>query len=169
MILAVDVWYDGSVAYSAGVLFNDWADTCAVDEVTFNCDDVPEYVPGEFYKRELPVLLGLIDRLQSFPSLIIIDGYVYLEGQQDPGLGKHLYNKLGSTVPVIGVAKSPFKGISDEYAVYRGRSSKPLYITAVGIDINTAKQGVLEMHGSYRLPTLLKRVDQLSRAKSIKV
>jgi deoxyribonuclease V len=78
-------------------------------------------------------------------------------------LGAHLYAALGKKVPVIGVAKTRFTAASAARAVRRGSSNRPLYVTAAGIDIETAVQHVQSMHGPYRLPTILKRVDQLCR------
>jgi len=36
-------------------------------------------------------------------------------------------------------------------------------ITSVGIELEDAKEAILEMHGKYRFPTLLKEVDSLCR------
>ena len=38
--------------------------------------------------------------------------------------------------------------------------------TAAGLDSNTAAGHIRDMHGPHRIPTLLKRVDQLSHIKS---
>lgn len=37
------------------------------------------------------------------------------------------------------------------------------FVTAVGESLSAAKAGVARMHGSHRIPTLLKAVDQLCR------
>lgn len=95
----------------------------------------------------------------------MIDGFVYLDGVNKPGLGKHLYDSLGKDTIVIGVAKRPFKDICDDYAIYRGRSKKPLYVTAEGIDLNQAFEAITQMHGKFRIPDLLKKVDQVCRRK----
>jgi deoxyribonuclease V len=47
--------------------------------------------------------------------------------------------------------------------VRRDESTKPVYVTAVGMDIALAAEHVARMHGTYRLPTMLKRVDRLAR------
>ena len=70
---------------------------------------------------------------------------------------------MGGTVAVVGVAKTRFAGAADAVAVCRGGSRSPLFVTAVGVDVQEAAQKVAAMHGPYRLPTLLKRVDQLAR------
>jgi deoxyribonuclease V len=48
--------------------------------------------------------------------------------------------------------------------VLRGASTKPLLITAAGMPEAQAAEHVREMHGAFRIPTLLRRVDQLCRA-----
>jgi deoxyribonuclease V len=63
---------------------------------------------------------------------------------------------------VIGVAKSAFAGAS-AIEITRGAGTRPLYVTAIGIDARLAAAHVQSMHGPYRQPTLLKRVDQLTR------
>lgn len=93
---------------------------------------------------------------------VIIDGYVWL-GAGRPGLGAHLHQALGQRTPVIGVAKRRFHGAGDAVAILRGTSQVPLFVTAVGIDVAEAAAGVQRMHGAHRIPTLLKRVDRLSR------
>ena len=96
------------------------------------------------------------------PSVIIVDGYVWLDENQI-GLGGHLYNDLGGNVAVIGVAKTKFKTHSKIKEVYRGASQTPLFVSAIGIDLDEAAQNIENMHGQFRLPTLLKRADQLCR------
>jgi deoxyribonuclease V len=81
-----------------------------------------------------------------------------------PGLGQHLYEYFDGTIPVIGVAKSRFKGASG-IEVYRGKSTS-VYVTAAGIDPNIAAERIRMLHGAPRLPTLLKYVDFLARGKA---
>jgi deoxyribonuclease V len=64
---------------------------------------------------------------------------------------------------VIGVTKSCFCGIGERYAVFRGSSRRPLYVTAVGMDLEKAKDCILRMHGNFRIPSILKLADRLSR------
>jgi len=47
--------------------------------------------------------------------------------------------------------------------VLRGDSSRPLFVTAAGMNADGAAELVRGMHGLHRLPTLLKRADQLAR------
>ncbi len=124
---------------------------------------VAEYEPGQFYKRELPCVLALLQQLEQLPEFIVIDGYVYLDGNQRPGFGKHLYEALAGKSVIIGVAKSRFKDTPAETEIFRGGSKRALYVTAVGISAAEAKGFIMRVHGEHRIPTLLKRVDQLSK------
>ena len=66
-------------------------------------------------------------------------------------------------VGVIGVAKSPLR-IADRFVpVLRGRSRKPLYVSAVGCSLERTARAVASMHGPHRIPTLLKTADRLAR------
>jgi len=80
-----------------------------------------------------------------------------------PGLGAHRYEALRRCVAVIGAAESRFVKAEPVEPVLRGRSRSPLYVTAVGMDVAQAARHIRSMHGPHRIPTLLKRVDQLSR------
>ena len=48
----------------------------------------------------------------------------------------------------------------------RGKSINPLYITSIGIDIETAKRNISKMFGDYRIPTILKELDKLTKEKN---
>lgn len=164
MILATDVHYHEQGATAAGVLFNDWQDTEPQQVLVAEIAEVAEYIPGQFYRRELPCLLALLKQLENVPDCIVIDGFVYLDAQNRAGLGKHLYDALAGEVVVIGVAKSAFRDSPTETALLRGDSQKPLYVTAAGIPLAQAKQHIATMHGAFRLPTLLKQVDRVCRS-----
>ena len=163
MILAIDVDYRQSKAVAAGVLFRDWQAEAPIKEVTTNCDLVHDYVPGEFYRRELPCLLKLLEQVDLNLKTIVIDGYVYLGKDRTPGLGRYLYDALNKQVTVIGVAKTAFKDTPASTELRRGTSQRPLYVTAAGIDEASAKRCIQTMHGHDRIPMLLKRVDHLCR------
>lgn len=174
LILIVDVDYRETFAKASAVIIEDWAsERCAVESATIH--DVAEYVPGEFYKRELPcifkVLYQVMDKLpENTIKYIVIDGYVFLDGAPIPkwGLGGYLNNSLAGEIPIIGVAKTYFAGVPDSTRLLRGDSTKPLFITATGLDLDQAreqaKQYVASMHGNFRLPSMLKYVDQVCRA-----
>jgi len=162
-LLAVDVAYQSAKAVVAGVLFRDWGDESGEAVFISELQEVPDYVSGAFYQRELPCILKLLKDHQLDPGCIVVDGYVYLDGVARAGLGKYLYDALQARVSVIGVAKKPFKGIPSQCELFRGCSTKPLFITAAGLDLTQAKYCIANMHGPYRLPTLLKEVDRLCR------
>lgn len=163
MILAVDVDYRNDKASIAGICFHAWSDESPKDVLHSEVDTVLDYEPGQFYKRELPCILKLLKEHELRPDLIVIDGFVYLGQDSKPGLGVHLFNALGKNTPVIGVAKSAFKGSSPKTEVFRGKSEKPLYVTAIGIEQQVANANISSMHGKYRIPTLLKLVDHECR------
>jgi deoxyribonuclease V len=148
------------------VAFDDWADKAPCASYASSVDNVGAYIPGQFYRRELPCILRLLTEHSLSPEYILIDGYVYLDGFARPGLGRHLYDALQHRVKIIGVAKNPFDSIPDECRLYRGGSKRPLYITCAGEALPVCKQFVASMHGSHRYPDLLKQVDRISRTKS---
>lgn len=162
MFLAVDALYadDDSCAAVAGVTFANHTDPEPKDTFVRTLQNPEPYVPGAFYKRELPCILELLAIIPYPISTIIIDGYVDLGSK--PGLGRHLYNSLDAAIGVIGVAKSLFEG-SSAIKVFRGSSKKPLFVTSAGIEPDAAAKIIKEMHGKNRIPSLLQLVDRLTR------
>jgi len=126
--------------------------------------EVEAYQPGQFYRRELPCLLRVLTNVTEPLEAIVIDGYVWL-GENRPGLGAHLYEALARSVPIIGVAKTHFRGAVAE-EVCRGDSRRPLFISVAGLSAQTAADHIRSMHGPYRLPTMLAKVDHLCRGRS---
>ena len=118
------------------------------------------YKPGEFYLRELPPLRAVIPASRDL-ALIVIDGYVDLDPAGRPGLGAHVYSEFGA--PVIGVAKTRFRTATHAAQVFRGQSSRPLYVTAAGMTVAEAAGVVSEMAGRFRLPDALKLADRIAR------
>jgi deoxyribonuclease V len=162
MIACVDVDYREKEAVAACVLFRAWTDADSASEHVERLPGVEPYRPGEFYRRELPCLLAVLRDVAEPLETVVIDGYVWLRDEDTPGLGGHLFEALGRSVPIVGVAKTRFAGASAE-AVCRGDSRRPLYVSAAGMERVVAARCVQLMHGPYRIPTLLKRVDQLCR------
>lgn len=166
MLACVDVDYredhDPPFAVAAGVVFDDWASDQAVAEHVQKISEIAPYVPGQLYRRELPCVLAVLDRITQPLDAIVVDGYAFLDAQDRPGLGAHLHAALDGKIPVVGVAKNYFRG-SAAVEIHRGGSSRPLFVTAVGLSTEQAARGITQMHGPHRLPTLLKRVDRLCR------
>ena len=161
--LAIDVHYQGSSAFISGVMFSDWASPSPDEICNSVAADIADYQPGAFYKRELPCILKLLTDHNLSPTEILIDGHVYLDGVQKPGLGAYLFDALGAETPVIGIGKNKFKDMPDSFGLLRGQSEKPIYITAAGLPLDQARAGIKQMHGKFRLPTLLKLADQACR------
>jgi len=159
LITCLDVDYRPTGAVAAGVWFRGWGAEAAEFEATCVIAEVAAYEPGSFYLRELPCLLKV---LEAGPraEVVVVDGYVSLADDR-PGLGWHLHQAIGGTV--IGVAKTRYAG-APATAVCRGGSGAPLFVTAIGVSAAEAAGWVAGMHGPFRLPLLLKRVDSLSRS-----
>ncbi len=163
MILAVDVHYKGNCAAIGGVTFAKWSSAGEESTYLSRMTGIKDYMPGAFFRRELPCILHLLSEHSLTPDTIVVDGFVFLDGLTTPGLGKHLFDALGHRVPVVGVAKSRFAAAPEDIKLYRGRSKTPLYVTSVGIPSVEARQCILSMHGRYRIPFMLKMADQVSR------
>jgi deoxyribonuclease V len=164
MLAAIDVQYDEQRATAACVVFAQWGDEQPAAVQTAVVEPVAAYEPGQFYKRELPCALAVLNRLPAPPALIVVDGYVWL-GPDRPGLGKHLFDALvarGPRAAVVGVAKNRFAG-APGLDVFRGQSARPLFVTAEGIDVEASAGHVRAMHGAHRFPTLLSWVDKVAR------
>lgn len=62
--------------------------------------------PGSFLLRELPRLLEVLRPFRAaVVHTIVIDGYVWL-AKGRPGLGARPFEALGSSIAVVGVAKT---------------------------------------------------------------
>ncbi len=167
MLAFMDVGYHESSARAAAVLAEHWQACAASHQQIVDLPEVAPYEPGAFYLRELPCLLALIQALPQTPSLLVIDGYVWLDAQFRPGLGAHLYQALGEQIPVVGIAKTAFAGADTcplIEPVLRADSRRPLYVSCVGTDLHRTALEVQHMHGLHRIPSLLKLVDALSRS-----
>jgi deoxyribonuclease V len=163
MIGAVDVCYGATDAVAACVLFHAFTDDAPAEVLLSTIPSVEPYEPGAFYRRELPCLLAVLALAKMPLDAVVIDGYVWLSADRRPGLGAHLFDSLGGETPVVGVAKTGFAGADLAVPVLHGGSAKPLFVTAAGVESELAAAWVREMHGVYRIPTLLKRVDRACR------
>lgn len=158
-LVVTDVAYHDDVGCAAAVVADGWGAQFPLSTHTALRTPVAPYVPGNFRERELPCLLQVLEGLRA--TLVLVDGYVWLDGAGRKGLGAYLHEALG--VPVVGVAKTAFDGSAHAQAVLRGASERPLYVTAAGIGAEEAADSVRAMHGEHRLPTLLVLADRLAR------
>ena len=166
MILAFDSYCFDNLAKTVCLAFDTWNASGPEALYTKTLEGIAEYVPGQFYKRELPCILSLLQQVTlTDVEAIVVDGFVYLDDDQKPGLGYHLYDALQQKRHVIGVAKSNFATLNNlKLPLLRGDSANPLFITSIGIELQTAGQFVASMSGHYRIPTLLKMLDTETKA-----
>lgn len=167
MKLAIDAYYTGNKAKVVGVLFENFSDEKPIKIISKAVGDVAPYESGNFYKRELPCIVSLLQDLDVRDiSLIVIDGFVYLDDESGYGLGGHLYEHLERKVQIVGVAKSPFKGSCKLVReICRGGSKRPLFVSAIGMDIDEAARLVKGMSGEFRMPGLLKILDDETKTE----
>lgn len=168
-IAFVDVDYKNTGARAACVLIESWEDETPHSTYVRGIEAVEPYEPGNFYRRELPCIIAVLRLLPALPETVVVDGYVWLSSVDRPGLGARLYEALDRGTPVVGIAKTAFKGVessSDVVRVLRGTSRKPLFVTAVGIEPEVAAQYVRRMAGKHRIPEILRITDCLSRSRA---
>ena len=95
---------------------------------------------------------------------IIVDGHVFIDNDKSFGLGGWVYKEYGESIPVIGVAKTPlFKNTETVKQTFRGNSKNPLYVSSIGIDLDYSSEKIEKMKGNYRIPTILKELDRLTK------
>jgi deoxyribonuclease V len=159
--VAVDAHYLGTgAARAAAVVAADPAFSHVLAERTAVVPETEPYRPGQFYRRELPVLRAVLGGIGAL-GLLVVDGYVDLDPDGRPGLGAHVHAEF--SVPVVGVAKSAFRTATQAIAVRRGSSARPLFVTAAGMPRADAAELVRLMAGRFRVPDALRRADQLAR------
>lgn len=167
-VAGVDVSFPGDMARAAVVILR----FPELEPVGYVLAEVPvtfPYVPGLLALREGPSVLAALEKLTTWPDLLIFDA----QGLAHPrrlGLAAHLGVILDW--PSIGCAKSRLTGVHDEPgeavgdwaplydkgetigAVVRSRAGvKPLYVS-IGhrVDLPTAIEFVLRCTQGYRLP-----------------
>lgn len=95
---------------------------------------------------------------------ILVDGHVYIDNQKRDGLGAHLYKELNEKIPIIGVAKTSFQSNMETVkSICRGESTKPLFILVIGTDLMKSVDNIRNMKGEYRIPTILKELDRITK------
>lgn len=164
MKLAIAVHINGAQAQAAAVAFDAWDASEATKTYLSHIAHVEKPERGELDLRELPCVMQLLREHKLEPELILIDGFVHLDGDETPGLGQHLFQALGGTTPIVGVSKTSRPGLSTQFEVMREEETKPLIVTCVGLDIGAAKARLRAMHGRKRVPTLMKLVARLAKS-----
>ena len=93
-IACLDAAYSHASASAACVLFSTWSAGTPLRMLTSRQGAPVAYEPGSFYKRELPLLLAVLRKVERLPAIIIVDGYVWLDAHHRPGLGAILHEVL---------------------------------------------------------------------------
>lgn len=161
MIVFLDAYYpDDESAVVASITIENWETEKVLSKQVIHCTrGLEHYESGAFYKRELPLLLDALGNIPPDVTTIVVDGYVDTD---HAGLGRHLYDHFSGDYVIIGVAKNPYVGAAPEL-VYRGGSTKPLYVTSAGMPQEDAAKLVRDMQGHYRKPTLLTVLDRMTK------
>ena len=165
MIACLDVHYFRDKANAAAIVFYYWDSCESISQYTATIPLSADYEPGRFYLRELQPLLAVIQKIPQPIDVYVIDGYCHLSSVLAPGLGAYLKASLDSEASIVGVAKNRYRNTNHAVELQRGRSTRPLFVTAIGIANELAAQRVSSMAGEFRIPTLLKTVDHLSRTQ----
>ncbi|MGW5237404.1 endonuclease V [Monashia sp. NPDC004114] len=162
---AVDVHYNEvGGATAALVICSEFAFATVVAEHVADIGHTAPYEPGAFFERELPCIREVL-ALSGPLDLLVVDGFATLDPDGRPGLGAYAADAF--SVPVIGVAKTPFHTATHAIEVVRGVATRPVYVTAAGgIDIEEAARIVAGMAGPHRIPSALTRVDRLARGRA---
>jgi deoxyribonuclease V len=185
LVAGVDVSFRGGMARAAVVALR----FPELEPVDYALGDAPAtfpYVPGLLTFREGPSVLAALDKLGSWPDLLIFDGHG-LAHPRRIGLAAHMGVILGQ--PSIGCAKSRLTGTHDEPgeavgdwvplsdggetigAVVRSRKKvKPLYVS-IGhrVDLPTAIDFVLRCTQGYRLPETTRYAHKVAAGADLQI
>ena len=112
MKIVVAVHVEGAQAVAAAVAFEAWDAAEATKTYVSRIAQVEKPERGALDLRELPCVMQLLREHQLTPELIVIEGFVHLDGDDTPGLGRHLFQALGEQVAVVGVSKKRLPGLS---------------------------------------------------------
>lgn len=180
LVAGVDAGFpDGGRTTRAAAVLMRYPDLQLVDEVVFELPTELPYIPGLLSFRELPAVLGALERLSIRPDLVLCDG----QGRAHPrrfGIACHLGVTTG--LATIGVGKSRLCGKHEEPGPEKGSAVdlidndevigrvvrsrdrvRPLYLS-IGhrVSLDTAVELVLACTPRYRLPAPIKRADQVA-------
>ena len=107
--ICLDVYYYEEYAKASGIVFQKDQEEKVIAEYNELIYNISEYIPGQFYKRELPCLLALLEKVKENIDFIIVDSFVWLDDSKK-GLGGYLHEAMECRTPVIGVAKTFYAG-----------------------------------------------------------
>lgn len=184
-VAGVDVGFEeGGAITRAAVAVLDFPSLDMVDRAIFRAPTRFPYVPGLLSFREVPAVIGALEKLTVIPDLLLCDG----QGIAHPrrfGIASHLGLLCG--IPSIGVAKTRLIGEQIEPPDRRGASVplldhgetigailrsrpgvKPLYIS-IGhrISLATALDYVMACVTRYRLPETTRWAHRLASGPAV--
>lgn len=164
MFVVIDADYDEKTrkGHVAGIVVQDLLSDKVEKVVTAIVENVEDYIPGQFYRRELKSVEAIINQLDKTQiEAIVIDGYAD-SGTEEHALGTFVYEEY--KIPVIGIGKNKYKRcILENLEVCRGDSQRPLFVSSKGMDNEKSKELVKNMFGEFRLPFLVKYADKMAR------
>jgi len=179
-VAGVDVGYsDDGKTSRAGVVVLSYPHLEGIDQAMALMPVSFPYIPGLLSFREIPVILGALEKLARLPDLLVCDGHGYAHPRRF-GLACHL--GLVTGLPSIGVAKSILVGEHAPLAPERGSQSelihadeviglalrtrhgvRPVYVsTGHRISLETAASFVLTCSPKYRLPEPIRLAHRLA-------
>ncbi len=186
-VAGVDVGFEcNNTVTRAAVVVLSYSTLEVVERVLFKCPTTFPYVPGLLSFREIPAVLGAIQKLSIIPDILLCDG----QGIAHPkrlGIAAHLGILLD--IPTIGVAKSRLIGTYDDVpetkgsyvplmdhdecigVVLRSRDNvKPLFVSpGHKMSIESAREIVMNCLTRYRLPETTRQAHHLaSECKGMK-
>ena len=162
MVIVIDVDYGESEACVAGVFAEEVYSTESCGFLRLKIKDYGDYESGQFYKRELPCVKAILEKVNpKVLDFIVVDGYADF-GTDRVSFGQAVYETYG--IPTIGIAKKACQYcVLSDTEVFRGSSHSPVFVTSYGISQEEAKSIVRRMSGKNRLPYLVKLADSYAR------
>ena len=182
-VAGVDVGFEAANTITrAAVVVLDFPSLEPIEHAIYREPTRFPYVPGLLSFREIPAVLGAMEKLESLPDLLLCDG----QGIAHPrrlGIASHLGLLTG--IPSIGVGKSRLIGSYEEPGEEKGSwtplldkgetigavvrthsNTKPLYISpGHGIDLESAIYFVLACTRRYKLPETTREAHNLASSK----
>ncbi|HEY3451300.1 MAG TPA: hypothetical protein VGK67_33385 [Myxococcales bacterium] len=153
-------------ATAACVVLRSFDASESLEERTVTVRTVATRGSGRSFERELSLLRAVLGAVESEIQVAVIGGYVWLDGTTRPGLGAHLYQALGESISVLGIADARCDaGKPEALEVRRGRGSRPVFVTSVGFPPPVVGKLVGAMHGRGRIPWALARAAALGRGR----
>ena len=100
-----DIAYKQDIAFAAGILY-DCENHLIIEKATSKEKVKFPYIPTFLFLREVPPFLSLLEKFNTIPDIIIVDGH----GIAHPRTaGSATVFGVISDIPSIGVAKKPLK------------------------------------------------------------